>query len=210
MQRIDLTNQTFGRLKAISYSHTTKDGRAMWICNCLCGNQKITSTKDLRRGTVQSCGCLLRETVSKRQKTHGATNTRLYHIWSTMKRRCETTKSEKAKKDYLERGITVCKEWHDFSIFQKWALNNGYSEKLTIDRINNNGNYCPENCRWVNQKTQQNNKRNNVRLTYNNKTQTIAQWADELGMKYNTLDERLRKGWSVEKALTTPVMCKRG
>lgn len=210
MRRIDLTNQTFGRLRVISYSHTTKDGRAMWLCNCSCGNQKITSSKDLKRGTIQSCGCLRKEVVSKRQKTHGLSESRLYYIWSTMKRRCETAKSEKARKDYLERGITVCKEWHDFSIFQKWALNNGYSENLTIDRINNNGNYCPENCRWVNQKTQQNNKRNNVRLTYNNKTQTIAQWADELGMKYNTLDERLRKGWSVERAFTTPVMCKRG
>ena len=210
MQRADLTNKKFGRLTAIKYSHSTKDGRTMWLCNCTCGKQKITSAKDLKRGTVQSCGCLRREVTSKRQKTHGSSETRLYYIWLTMKHRCETVKNGKAKRNYLDRGITVCKEWHDFAIFQKWALSNGYNDKYTIDRIDNNGNYCPENCRWADNYTQANNKRNNVWLTYNNKSQTIAQWAREIGMEYNTLDERIRKGWSVERALSTPVMCKRG
>lgn len=209
-KRIDITNIKFGRLTAINYVFS-KGGRTYWHCKCDCGNEKDISAKDLRRGTIRSCGCFRAEIVSKRRKTHGATETRLYHIWSTMKRRCETVKDGKAKKDYIDRGITICAEWHDFSIFQKWAFDNGYGEKLTIDRINNDGNYCPENCRWVDNRTQQNNKRSNVRLTYNNKTQTIAQWAEELGMKYNTLDERLRRGWSVTSALSTPVkMCKRG
>ena len=209
MGRIDLTNQSFGRLTAINFAYS-KNGRAFWHCKCECGNEKDVSTKDLRRGTIKSCGCLRREITSKRQKTHGSTETRIYHIWTTMKRRCETAKTGKMRKDYLDRGIIVCNEWHDFSVFQKWAYSNGYTDKLTIDRINNDGNYCPENCRWVDILTQENNKRNNVRLTYNNKTQTIAQWAREIGMKYNTLAERLRKGWSVEAAITMPVMCKRG
>ena len=204
-----MANQTFGRLTVIHFAYS-KDGRTFWHCKCSCGKEKDVATKDLKRGTVKSCGCLRIETTSKRRKTHGATETRLYHIWCTMKRRCETVKSGKQKNNYADRGIIICEEWHDFIEFQKWAFSSGYNEKLTIDRINNNGNYCPENCRWVNNKIQANNKRNNVRLTYSNKTQTIAQWADELGMKYNTLDERLRKGWSVERALTTPVMCKRG
>lgn len=209
MNRLDLTNQTFGRLTAIKYAYT-KNERAFWHCKCKCGSEKDIPAKDLKRGSIRSCGCLKSEVTSERMKSHGATGTRLYHIWATMKRRCETTKAEKAKKGYLNRGITVCKEWHDFSIFQKWALSNGYTDLLTIDRINNDGNYCPENCRWVDYEIQANNRRTNVNLTYQNKTQTIAQWAKEIGMKYNTLDERLRKGWSVERALSTPVMCRRG
>ena len=142
--------------------------------------------------------------------THGATDSRLYNIWTSMKARCETSKKQKFIKDYQNRGIKICAEWHDFSVFQKWALENGYKNNLSIDRIDNNGNYCPENCRWADNFTQANNKRNNHWLTYNNKTQTIAQWSKELGMKYNALNERLRKGWSVERALSTPIMCKRG
>lgn len=208
MNRIDIKNQTFGRLKVIDYAFS-KDGRSYWHCKCSCGKELDIMGKDLKNNHIQSCGCLRREVTSKRMTKHGSTNTRLYHIWSTMKRRCETVKSGKAYKDYVLRNIKICEEWHDFSAFQNWAFENGYTDELTIDRIDNNGNYCPENCRWVDLITQENNKRNNTWLTYNNKTQTIAQWARELGMKYNTLNERLRKGWSVDMALSTPV-CKRG
>lgn len=205
MKRLDLTGLVYGKLTVLYYSHSNKDGRTVWHCKCNCGNEKDVSSKDLKRGTIRSCGCLRIETSRKRMTTHGSTDTRLYNIWTSMKARCETSKEEKFIKNYQNKGIIICDEWHDFSIFQKWALENGYADKLSIDRKDNNGNYCPENCRWVDQKTQQNNKSSNKRLTYNNKTQTIAQWAEEIGMKYNTLDERLRKGWSVERALITPV-----
>ena len=209
MKRLDLTNKEYGRLVVLSLAYT-KNGRTFWNCKCSCGNEKIILGKDLQNGHIRSCGCLRVEISRSRMTTHGATDSRLYNIWTSMKARCETSKKQKFIKDYQNRGIKICAEWHDFSVFQKWALENGYKDNLSIDRIDNNGNYCPENCRWADNFTQANNKRNNHWLTYNNKTQTIAQWSKELGMKYNALNERLRKGWSVERALSTPIMCKRG
>lgn len=209
MNRLDLTNKEYGRLIVLSLAYT-KNGRTFWNCKCSCGNEKIILGKDLQNGHIRSCGCLRVETSRSRMTTHGATDSRLYNIWTSMKARCETSKKQKFIKDYQNRGIKICAEWHDFSVFQKWALENGYKDDLSIDRIDNNKGYYPENCRWADNFTQANNKRNNHWLTYNNKTQTIAQWSKELGMKYNALNERLRKGWSVERALSTPIMCKRG
>ena len=208
MNRLNLVNHTFGRLKVTDFAYS-KNGRSFWKCKCECGNKKIIIGKDLCNGRINSCGCLRVETSRSRMTTHGATNSRLYHIWTAMKQRCETSKKEKFIKDYQNRGIKICTEWHDFAVFQKWALKNGYKDNLSIDRIDNNKGYYPENCRWADNITQANNKRNNRWLTYNNKTQTIAQWARELGMNYNTLDQRIRMGWSVEKAFNKP-MCKRG
>ena len=208
MNRLNLVNHTFGRLKVTDFAYS-KNGRSFWKCKCECGNEKIIIGKDLQRGTIRSCGCLRAETSRKRMTTHGATDSRLYNIWTSMKQRCETSKEEKFIKDYQNRGIKVCEEWHDFAVFQKWALENGYKDNLSIDRIDNNKGYYPENCRWADNIIQANNKRNNRWLTYNNKTQTIAQWARELGMNYNTLGQRIRMGWSVEKAFNK-LMCKRG
>ena len=207
MNRLNLVNQTFGRLIVTDFAYS-KNSRSFWKCKCSCGNEKIILGKDLRNGHINSCGCLRVETSRKRMTTHGATYSRLYNIWCTMKQRCEHPIKEKHVKDYKNRGITVCAEWHDFAVFQKWAFENGYKDNLSIDRIDNNKGYYPENCRWADNITQANNKRNNVLITYNNKTQTIAQWARELGIKYNCLDERLRKGWSIEKAFTKPIQSK--
>ena len=204
MDRLNLKNQTFGRLIVTDFAYS-KDGRSYWKCKCKCGNEKIIIGKDLRNGHINSCGCLRIESSRKRMTTHGATYTRLYNIWTSMKQRCETSKQEKFIRDYQNRGIKVCKEWHDFSVFQKWALENGYKENLSIDRIDNNKGYFPENCRWVDNLIQANNKRNNHFLTYNNKTQSIEQWARELGIKGSTIHERLRRGWSVDKTLTTKI-----
>jgi hypothetical protein len=201
---IDLTGQEFGRLTVIKQA-VSKNGRIAWNCKCDCGKEKDIIAKDLRSGKTQSCGCFMRESVSHRTKTHGQSKSRLYFIWTTMKQRCENPNSHKAK-DYFERGITICPEWHSFDVFQEWALANGYSDKLTIDRMDNNKGYGPENCHWTNNKDQANNRRSNVNLTFNGITQTIAQWAESLCMEYNTLHARLSYyGWSVEKALTTPV-----
>ena len=204
MKRLDLTGKVFGKWKVLSYSFT-KSYHDYWHCICECGNEKDVRDYNLISGKSKSCGCQCKDLPQKFQKTHGKTNTRLYKIWCAMKHRCENPASEKSKKNYKDRGITICKEWHDFINFQKWALENGYADNLSIDRIDNNGNYCPENCKWSTAKEQAQNRRSNVFVTYNNKTQTISQWADELNIKRKTLTERLRKGWSVERAFTYPV-----
>ena len=200
---IDLTGRKYGRLTVLERSFT-KSERVFWKCKCECGKYKNASGKDLKRGTVRSCGCLLREVTSERFRKHGGSESRLYYIWSSLKKRCENPYQDKHKKDYQGRGITVCDEWHSFEVFQEWALANGYADNLTIDRIDNNKGYSPDNCRWTNNKTQANNKRSNVNISYNGKTQTIAQWAEQLGMKHNTLRNRILN-WTIEKALTTPV-----
>lgn len=136
--------------------------------------------------------------------SHGETHTRLYKIWEAMHERCER-KSHKHYDNYGGRGISVCDEWEEYIPFRDWAIDNGYSDDLTLDRKNTDGNYSPDNCRWTNMKEQQNNKRNNRRLTWNGETKTIAEWSDIVGIKQTTIKERLKLGWSVEQALCTPV-----
>ena len=190
----DLTGQRFSRLTVIERvkSHKLNDKHAYWKCLCDCGNYCIVASHHLRSGETKSCGCL----------NNGKSYTRLYRIWNDMKCRCYRYK-ETAYKYYGDRGIIVCDEWlNDFQAFYDWAMANGYDDTLTIDRIDVNGNYEPSNCRWVSRKVQMNNTRRNHLITYNGKTQTIAQWAEELNIKQNTLLYRIRRGWSIEKALT--------
>lgn len=134
---------------------------------------------------------------------HGCTNTRLFHIWQHMKARCNYP-ANKSYRNYGGRGIIVCTEWNDFLPFQEWALNNGYSDSLTIDRIDNSKGYCPENCRWVNYYVQNNNRRYNHLIEYKGEIKTLAQWAVTTGLPATTLYNRLEVlGWSVERALKT-------
>ena len=136
---------------------------------------------------------------------HGLYKNRLYSIWSNMKSRCYC-ETYYLYKDYGARGITVCEEWKtDFTKFYDWAMKNGYQENLSIDRIDNNKGYLPDNCRWVTMKTQNRNRRNNHLITYNNKTQCVMDWANELGIKRQTIEKRLKLGWNEVDALTTPV-----
>lgn len=139
-----------------------------------------------------------------RSSSHGETKTRLFKIWGSMHERCERSK-HKHYADYGGRGITVCKEWKEFVPFRDWANLNGYSENRSIDRINVNAGYSPENCRWVTTKEQANNKRNNHRVSWNGNTFTLAEWADISGLNPTTIKERLKAGWSVEDALSKPV-----
>lgn len=136
--------------------------------------------------------------------THGETNTRVHKIWSSMHERCER-KSHEHFDCYGGRGIKVCEEWNDYGKFREWALNNGYKENLTLDRIDVNGDYCPENCRWADWTTQQNNKRNNHNLTYRGQTKTIAEWSRVTGINKTTIRARLISGWCVEDVLNKPV-----
>lgn len=199
----DLSGQKFGRLRVVRYIGR-KGNQTMWECLCECGKPHIASTTNLVRGHVQSCGCLRKEVSRKQHTTHGDRNTRLYRIWDSMKRRCNGTNGNKDKKYYCDRGISVCQEWMAYENFRDWAVKNGYRDDLTIDRIDVNGNYCPENCRWATMREQENNRRNNHYVTYDGKTQTIGEWASETGIPYDTLYGRLYSGWPMEKALACP------
>lgn len=202
----DLTGQKFGELTAIKYAYSKNNSR-YWLCLCTCGKEKIARTADLIAGKTKSCGCLqfkTRQNTGLQSKKHGMTNSRIYNIWRRMRYRCYSNRDEHYK-NYGQRGVAVCKEWlNDFSNFYNWAISNGYKDNLTIDRIDVNGNYEPLNCRWVDMKVQSNNKRNNHYISFNNEIHTISQWADLHNIRETTLCERLKRGWSMEEALTTP------
>lgn len=164
---IDLSNKRFGRLVVIRRVDNSSGGETRWLCKCDCGNTKIVKGNHLREGATKSCGCLEAENRSKVNRTHGGANTRLYKVWLGIRKRC-LNPNEPAFHNYGGRGITVCKEWSDYSVFREWALKSGYDEnaprgKCTIDRINVNGNYEPSNCRWVDMKIQRQNQRPLIR-----------------------------------------------
>lgn len=205
----DLTGQRFGRLTVVSRAENTQSGQTRWNCRCDCGNKKIIMGSSLRKGITTSCGCYRKENLLKCSIKHGKKNTRLYVVWQGMRRRCFDTNIE-AYKNYGGRGITVCPKWLDFESFYTWAIANGYDEnakrgECTLDRIDVNGNYEPDNCRWVNMKAQANNMRKNVNLEYNGETKTLREWCELLNLSYNTIYGRLMKGWDIQKALETPI-----
>ena len=137
-------------------------------------------------------------------RTHGLSGTKLYYIWIEMRQRC-TNPNHRHFRHYGKRGITVCEEWlHDFETFREWALSNGYKDGLSIDRRNNDGNYHPDNCRWVQQVTQCNNTRRCKMITYQDQCMSMADWARFLGINYRVLRSRFRIGWSTERAFETP------
>lgn len=199
----DLSGKRFGRLTVISIKQTNKK-RVEWICKCDCGNTAIVTSAHLKNGHTKSCGCLFKEKRQSTNLSHGMSKSRIYALWNMMKQRC-TNPVVYNYCDYGGRGISVCDDWINFDGFYKWALANGYQEWLTIDRIDNNVGYCPENCRWVSAKIQANNRRNNKIIEYNGEKHTLSEWSDIVDIKSHTIGERLRKGWTVEKALTTPV-----
>jgi len=199
---IDLTGKRFGKLTALSIDH--KSGRrTYWDCRCDCGNHRIVSGDHLRGSEVKDCGCQ-RKGVAHWVR-HGGYNTRLYRIWSLMKERCYNPKRKEYNR-YGARNISVCNDWHDFKLFMEWALNNGYKDNLTIDRIDNDGNYCPENCRWISRKEQSNNRRVNRYITFNGETKTITEWANDNNLHYYILRKRIDiLGWDFERAISEPV-----
>lgn len=207
----DLTGQRFGRLVVIKRA-ANKKRAVCWECLCDCGKTHIVRSTELCSGKTKSCGCLNKENTIQRNTKHGgktrANADRLYYVWQKMRLRCCDEK-DKSYKNYGGRGISVCDEWrNDYAAFKAWALANGYNEnakrgQCTLDRIDVNGNYCPENCRWVSMAEQQQNKRNNRLITYNGETRTMAEWARFIGISAGTLHNRLKK-WGVEKALSTP------
>lgn len=197
----DLTGNRYGRLVVVSRQPNDANRKSMWLCLCDCGTYKVVGGASLTRRLTQSCGCIVREKQS--QKKHGDTGKRLYAIWVHMRQRIRDRNTEYYK-NYGGRGISICSEWDDYQIFKKWALENGYSDHLTIDRINVNGDYSPENCRWITMKAQSNNKRDNIRLTCEGATLTVAQWAEKFGVTPGALHYRIHQGWDEKRVLTQP------
>lgn len=193
----DLTNQKFGKLTTLYRLHNThKKGGVHWLCLCDCGNLAEVRGDKLRSGYTKSCGC------SRVTTKHGKCHIRLYNIYYGMKCRCYN-KNYKYYEYYGGRGIKVCDEWlNDFQVFYDWAINNGYKENLTIDRINTNGNYEPDNCCWVDRKQQTRNRRNTKRIEYHGEIKPLAEWCELLGFEYSTIYDRIYKlNWPIEKAL---------
>lgn len=201
----DMANQRFGRLLVVERADNDKYGNAMWLCKCDCGKTVVVKGQSLRRGDTLSCGCYHEDEVACRFTKHGQSRTRLYHTWQYMKRRCYNPK-HKHYSYYGGRGIVVCDEWlSSYENFMQWAISNGYSDDLTLDRIDSDGNYEPNNCRWVSRKVQQNNRSGVLYFTINGETRSLMQWCEI----YNVPHERTRnrvvnKGWNIIDALTTP------
>lgn len=220
-KKLDLTGKRFGLLTVQSFAYYSKKSKKnYWNCLCACGNTTQVSVVNLTSGTTKSCGCYAdyvrrqwiknKKRVTKYNVPANSSNTKLYSSYIHMRNRCCNPNCD-SYKYYGARGISICKEWLDNpQSFFDWALKNGWEENLSIDRIDVNGNYEPSNCRWANDKTQANNTRRNKYITYKNQTRTLSQWAEILKMNRHSLGGRLLKGWSVEKAFTTPIKTKGG
>ena len=202
-RRVDLTGNRFGKLVAIAFSKSNGKGTTLWRCKCDCGNEIEVSYNNLKSGNTKSCGCW--------HEKHGDVGSRLYKCWQDMKARCEYKKDTNYH-NYGGRGIIVCDEWRNSYLnFKAWALKNGYAEKLTIDRIDVNGNYEPCNCRWVGFDVQANNTRANIYVEYNGEKMTLRQFArkytEPMGVSYKALWHRYSVAkWSLEKCANTPLM----
>ena len=204
---IDLSGQRFGRLLAVERVGTSGGG-ALWLCKCDCGQEHRVRANALRVGATLSCGCLQKEvarkTIIENSYIHGGEPHRLYVIWMRMNSRCNS-KTAHFYHRYGGRGITICDEWRSFICFRNWALANGYEDNLTLDRIDNDGNYSPDNCRWADWKTQANNTSTNVYVEINGEWLSFTSAARKLGVNVNTARNRVFRGMTHEEALLTPI-----
>jgi len=201
--RKDLTGKRFGMLTVIKRSIDRGNGKmpaVKWECRCDCGRITTVYSAGLLDGRTTSCGCKrIKHGLCKGKEKGG----RLYNTWASMRARCSNPNSAQWK-NYGSRGIKVCAEWNDYSVFREWALSHGYADNLTIDRIDVNGDYCPENCRFVDAKAQSNNKRCNHCVEYKGNIYTLSQLADYIGLPYSTVLSRVNHGWSIERVVSQP------
>ena len=207
---LDLTNKRFGRLVALEIDKT-KTRRIYWLCKCDCRNIVSVSSIKLTSGETKSCGCLRKEKLSITRKKHGLTKQSLHNAWINMKTRCDNPNYNEFER-YGGRGITYCEEWKSFENFMSWALQNGYQDikksngrnVLSLDRINNNGNYEPANCRWVTALQQGRNKCNNKIYQYKGNKYCISALQEISAVSIDTIRRRIKNGWNVEDAVDIP------
>lgn len=196
----------YGRLHVIRKDVDNQGKSIKYICKCECGNEVSVIRENLIKGHTRSCGCLKEEIIKAgAHKIHGMSKTRIYRIWKDMRRRCNNPSRINYHR-YGGRGINVCEDWNtNFVAFYDWAMNNGYQDNLSIDRIDNDAGYYPNNCRWVSNTTQANNRRNNRYLEFEGKKRTISEWSSETGLSQTVIESRLNLGWDVKRTLTTPL-----
>ena len=207
--KADLKGKKFGRLIVVEYVGEDKSRHAMWKCHCECGTEIVTAAYRLKNGTCKSCGCYREEKLNIVRNKHNMSHSRLYRAWGKMNYRGKSKTWYNAHR-YAERGISVCKEWAvSFETFADWAVKNGYDDNLSLDRIDNNKGYSPDNCRWVDRTSQQRNREVTLVYEYKGELKPLAEWTEIIGMKYKTLYDRVKKrGWSIEKALEMPLQKK--
>jgi len=201
--KTNLLGVRFGRLLVVGHLASQRQQRR-WLCSCDCGKRVVATTSQLRRKDgKKSCGCLHREIVRRLATKHNQCGTRLYRCWAGVKRRCKN-RNDAAWARYGGRGIRVCEEWENYEPFMSWAIKNGYRDDKEIDRIDNDGNYEPSNCRWATRSEQVLNRSDNRRIEYRGEKRTMKEWALLVGLNYDALRGRIDRGWSIRRALTTP------
>lgn len=205
---IDIKGQRFGRLVVVErVKNKWKNHGSYWLCKCDCGKEKIVESHNLRNGSTKSCGCLNDEKRGQSNKTHGQSHReRLYAVWCSMRARCDRPTAEPFER-YGGRGISVCDEWRDYAVFREWAYSHGYVENVrgvycSIERIDNDGNYEPDNCKFVTAKEQANNRRSCRLFTIDGVTKNATEWASEYGMEARLVLRRVESGWDIIEALT--------
>lgn len=192
----------FGKLTVLEYAEPTftKSGRKIKKCKCLCecGNTVIVDNWHLASGATVSCKCYQKQRQTEANIKHGYHDTRLYHIWSSIKRRAENPNNK------IYKNVHLCTEWHNFEPFMEWSMANGYNDELTIDRIDNSKGYEPNNCRWTTFKVQANNTSRNHYITIDGVTHTLSEWVDIYNTKYQMVKDRIYSGWNPKDALRLP------
>ena len=196
---VDLNGKKFGRWTVLELAHRDNSRTYCWLCECICGTKRVVKGTPLRNGTSQSCGCLTKDVARELKTTHGQWGTSTYWIWHSMIQRCYNKKSQHYNY-YGNRGIKVCKKWLKFEgFFQDMGER---PSELTLDRINNNGNYCKKNCRWTTRKKQQRNMRANINITIDGQTKSLVEWCEIFDLNYTKIHGRIYScNWTYEEAL---------
>lgn len=199
--KLNLVGKKFGRWTIMEEVLERDMGRVQYKCRCDCGVERIMMGSKLKRGLSKSCGCWRTELTKVRNRTHGLSKLPLYSTWNNIRKRCYDKKID-CYKNYGGRGIRMYEEWiNDPPAFIKWCMDNGWQKGLEVDRENNDGDYVPTNIRFITHKEQQRNTRKNVYFTHQGETKCLSEWAEILGINYQTVCTRITRGWEIQEAL---------